>query len=258
MTTVLLTRPIDDAGTSKRRLELMGHEVLVAPMMRIMPVTFAVPDQTESLIVTSANAVRHGLRNLDDRNWTVYCVGEATAEAAKAEGFSKLVVGPGTARGLMPLLLDSSGSVKRKFTHMAGEEISYDIAGALRQNGFEAKATTVYQAAPSTSVPFDVEAALNAGVISHVLFYSPRTATIFEELVADQDKHEWLHRLSALCISTRVAEMLIGPWRTIKAGILPSEQAMFKHLPAIADPDGPDGQEGISGQQSQAETPDMG
>ena len=228
MTTVLLTRPVDDAVQSKRRLEVLGHEVLLAPMIRVMPVTFAVPEKSSTLIVTSANAVRHGLANLEGREWTVYCVGERTAQAAKAEGYSRIITGPGTARGLMPLLLKSSGEYKRRFTHLAGEDISYNIAAALEQNGFEAKITTVYKAQPATGVPFDAEAALNSGAVTHVLFYSPRTATIFEEMVADQDKHQWLTRLTAVGMSTRVGDMLIGPWKEVLTAILPTEQAMFK------------------------------
>lgn len=235
MSTILLTRPVEDVEDSKRRLELMGHEVLVAPMIRIMPVTFQMPAKEETLIITSANAVRHGLKNLEGRDWTIYCVGTATADAAREEGFTNIVEGPGTARGLMPLLLESSGAVRRSFTHLSGEDVAYNIADALRQQGFEATMTPVYRAAPVSDVPFDVEAALNAGVISHVLFYSARTATIFEEVVADQDKHYWLHTMTALGLSSRVGEALIGPWRMVKTAILPSEQAMMKLLPQSGD-----------------------
>ena len=228
MATILLTRPIDDVTASKRRLELLGHEVLLAPMIKIQPVTFAVPDKTSTLIVTSANAVRHGLRNLEGRDWTVYCVGEVTAQAARDEGFTRVIAGPGTARGLMPILLSSSGEVKRQFTHMAGEEVAYNITDALRQNGFEANTTTVYRAVAANGLPFDAEGALNSGSVTHVLFYSPRTATIFEEVVSDLDRHYWLHKLTAVGISTRVGDMLIGPWQSIKTAIMPTEQGMFK------------------------------
>ena len=227
MSTILLTRPLDEASVTAEKLEAMGHTVVIAPMVQIDPVSFEIPGDDRSLIVTSKNGARYGLANIANKGRPVYAVGDQTAEEARKLGFTNVVTGPGTARQMVPILLECGLSEKRKYVHLCGTNISYNIADVLRGEGLDAKTTVTYQARPLRSFSAGVQEAMEEGEIDTALFYSPRTATIFEEATAEYGRSDWLSKMNALCLSTRVAENLIGPWRTVNYAIIPTEKALL-------------------------------
>lgn len=230
MSTLLVTRPINEATQTTAKLRALGHTVLVAPAIKVEPVSFEIPAENRSIIITSRNAARIGLANIGNKQRPIFAVGEQTAQEARELGFTNITVGPGTARKMIPTLLECGISDKRKYTHLCGNEVSYNIAAALAAEGLDATSTVTYQTLPTRSLGMEVQEALNAGQIDIALFYSPRTATIFEETVADYGRSDWLSRIDAFCLSTRVAENLLGPWRSKRYAIIPTEKAMFSML----------------------------
>lgn len=240
MARILVTRPADEAVETRRRLELLGHEVIVSPVMESFPVTSEVPEKGRSLVLTSKNAVRYGLTNLSDREWEVFCVGAATAEAARDEGFHQIITGPGTAKGLTRLLIENAkGSMPRKYNYLCGSEISYNITDALTRAGVDATDTIVYLTRPASALTEEARAALEMGRIDAALFYSPRSATVFEEIIADHGLMDLLGSVRAFALSSRVAENLLGPWAEVHRSLVPTEHALFEILntaaPAVAN-----------------------
>lgn len=232
MKTVLVTRPMDEATPTAEKLETLGHRVIIAPMIQIDPVSFEIPDEDRSLIITSKNGARHGLANIGNKDQAIYAVGEETANEARKLGFTNITVGPGTARELVPILLEAGITHKRKYTHLAGNVISYNIADVLRGEDIDAEATTTYQSRPLRSYSAGVQEAMEEGEIDIALFYSPRTATTFEEAAAEYGRSDWLSKIDAVCLSTRVAQNLIGPWRSVNYAIIPTEKALFSLIEA--------------------------
>lgn len=232
MSTILITRPIDEATFTAERLEAMGHRVVMAPVIRVEAVSFELPESNRSIIVTSKNGARIGLTSVGDKERPIFAVGDQTADAVRELGFTNVTVGSGTARQLVPLLLECGLSEKRKYTHLCGSTLSYNISDVLKNEGLDAENTITYQTAPVGGLSAGVQEALDAEEIDVGLFYSPRTATIFEELVADYGRSDWLRSLDALCLSTRVAQNLLGPWRNKEYAVIPTEKAMFSMLGA--------------------------
>ncbi|WP_262693270.1 uroporphyrinogen-III synthase [Kordiimonas aquimaris] len=227
MTTILVTRPIDEATLTAEKLEAMGHSVIIAPMLQVEAVSFEIPDENRSLIITSKNAARLGLVNIGNKARPIFAVGEKTADEIRALGFTNVTVGPGTARQMIPMLLECGISEKRKYTHLCGSNLAYNIAAVLRDEGLDADHTVTYQTQPARSVSIGVQEALDAGEIDVALFYSPRTATTFEEVVADHGRSDWLRQMKAVCLSTRVADNLLGPWKSKEYAIIPTEKAVL-------------------------------
>lgn len=232
MSTILVTRPIDEATPTAERLEAMGHHVVMAPAIRVEPVSFEIPDESRSIIVTSKNGARLGLVNVGNKARPIFAVGDKTADEARNLGFTNVTVGPGTARQLVPLLLECGLTEKRKYTHLCGTTLSYNISDVLKNEGLDAVNTVTYQARALRGLSGGVQEALDEGKIDTALFYSPRTATIFEETVAEYGRSDWLRNMDALCLSTRVAENLLGPWRNKSYAVIPTEKAMFSLLGA--------------------------
>ena len=228
MSSFLITRPKAEAGQTALKLENKGLRPVYAPMIRVMQVSFNIPDDTRSLVITSKNGARFGLATIENKLRPIYAVGEKTAEVARDMGFSNITVGPGTARGLLPLLLECGDSQKREYTHLSGTDISYDIAGALRDHDIHADNTVTYQAQPYRVLSPSVQEEMEMGEIHNVLFYSARTATTFEETISELGRHDWLPKMNAYCLSEKVAANLLGNWKSVHFATLPTENALFK------------------------------
>jgi len=227
MRTLLITRPIAEAESTGQQLEAMGHRVVYAPMLKVEPISFEIPDEKRSLIITSKNGARFGLANIGDKGRAIFAVGEQTAQVARDIGFTNITVGPGTARQLVPLLLECGITYKRPYAHICGNELSYNIADVLCAEGIDAVNTQTYQTTAVNSFSPSVEEAMESEEIDGVLFYSPRTATIFEEAISETGHHAWLPKLDAYCLSTRVRQQLIGPWRSKNYALMPTEKSLL-------------------------------
>ena len=55
---VVVTRPQADSERTAAALEALGHEVLVAPLMRIEPVAVDLAGTWSAIVITSANALQ--------------------------------------------------------------------------------------------------------------------------------------------------------------------------------------------------------
>jgi uroporphyrinogen-III synthase len=119
MRRLVILRPEPGASATVARARAMGLDPVAMPLFAVEPVEWAVPDHAgfDSLLLTSANAVRHGGEGLARlRQLPVYAVGEATAEAAREAGFD--IAGTGDA-GAERLL----GSIESdlRLLHLCGE-----------------------------------------------------------------------------------------------------------------------------------------
>jgi len=227
MKTFLITRPNTESKATANKLEMMGHRAVFAPMLNIDPISFEIPDETRSLIITSKNGARFGLANIGEKSRPIFAVGEQTAAVVRDMGFTNITVGPGTARKLVPLLLECGITQKRDYAHLCGNDVAYNICSVLKEEGIDATQVVTYQTTPNRSFSPAIEEAMDMGEIDAVLFYSPRTATIFEEAISETGHHDWLSKLDAYCLSPRVSDELIGPWRSVQYAILPTEKALF-------------------------------
>ena len=102
---ILVTRPSPDGERTAEALTAMGHEALLAPMLEIRFETDVLIDLTgaTALAFTSRNGVRaaHAHAAFDALSkLKTYCVGEATAEEARASGFQSVVCADGDVAAL--------------------------------------------------------------------------------------------------------------------------------------------------------------
>jgi uroporphyrinogen-III synthase len=99
---VIVTRPVGQADELGERLQTLGHEVVLCPLVRIEPLGDEPIDVTayDWVIVTSANGARELARRLTGRPRRLAAIGPAT-EAALAER--------GLAAGLVPRVATQEG-----------------------------------------------------------------------------------------------------------------------------------------------------
>lgn len=186
-----------------------GFEPVIAPLLSIIAVTTAadIPDDAV-LIFTSANGVRHSGLSGDDR--LVYCVGDATARAATAHGFTSVVSADGDWRQLVEIITPTD----RPIIHLSGEVVRGQIIETLCQRGLTASRQIVYRPEAQTSWPIDVNE------VDAVALYSPLAAETLMALPA-----RFLGHLTAYCLSPNVAEPLRD--MNVRIAARPNERALI-------------------------------
>ena len=175
---LVLTRPQDDSERSALTLRARGHEVLVAPLMRIEPVAADLRPHWGAIIITSANAaaaiathkVRDALIKLP-----LYAVGKRSADAAHAAGFADVTSAGGDLRDLILMIAGRRPDKHAPLLYLAGEDRAADLVAELILHGIAAEMAVVYRAVTAPFPP-QLIAALKASEVDAVLHFSQRSA----------------------------------------------------------------------------------
>jgi uroporphyrinogen-III synthase len=120
MTRVVILRPEPGASETKSAAVDLGLEPVLMPLFEVKPLPWQAPEPSgfDALLLTSANAVRHGGEQLLElRGLKAYCVGQATADAARGAGLDIASVGKA---GVERLLGSIDGD--ERLLHLAGED----------------------------------------------------------------------------------------------------------------------------------------
>lgn len=229
---VVVTRPQTDAERTAAAVRAKGHDVLVAPLMRVEPIGVNLSSGWGGVIITSANApgalatsAREALRKLP-----VYAVGQRSAEAARQVGFANVMSAGGDVRDLVQLIAERLGDAKAPLLYLAGEDRAADLIGDLAVHGIAAEMRVVYRA---VTAPFPPEliAALQAGDVDAVLHFSRRSAENYVAGAEEADIADAALAVSHLCLSEQIA----APLKAAGAGRIstakrPDEAALLELL----------------------------
>lgn len=211
MTKVVVLRPEPGASATLARATAAGIEAVAIPLFEIAPVDWVAPDagDYDALLLTSASAVRHGGGQIDAlRALPTYCVGAATAEAARDAGFA--VAGTGVA--------DAAALVERvpqglRLLHLTGRN-HRSIPGGT--------SIPVYDSAPIDPPP---SLKLLPGNVAMV--HSPRAGARLAELVEQRGD------ISIAAISAAAAAACGGGWHEVAAIAAPGDGALLALAAAL-------------------------
>ena len=194
---ILVTRALQDAALTAAKLQALGHEPVLAPVLEIVPCEFVWPAKPQAMIATSA----HAFIVPPPQDWhdlPLYVVGDATARAGAQAGFTQLVSARGDVGNLAELL-----SVNESIStlYLAGKHRKPDLEIAFP--GIAILET--YEARACDHLPLDALDQLKSNRINVVLHYSRRSAEIFLKLLhrhsIDVSKLDVTH----ICLSADVA-----------------------------------------------------
>jgi uroporphyrinogen-III synthase len=237
--TVLVTRPRAESDVFAVALAMRGHEALVAPMIEIVPIAGAHVDLdgAQAVLFTSANGVRAFAAAETRRDLPAYCVGDATATAARDAGFAQVESASGDVVALAALVRARLAPSGGALVHAAGTSVAGDLAGDLARDGFSVRRVPLYRSETAAALTDDARAALREGRVDVVAFFSPRTAQAFAQLADEARLADGLGRVTALALATtshdalRAAGCGFGAFRTAAA---PTEAALLDELDRIA------------------------
>ena len=233
---LLLTRPEADAERTAKALRVLGHEAIIAPLLRI-----AVTANAEigsgpwaAILITSANAA-HAIAThtavTQFRALPVFTVGQRSAQAMAAAGFADVSSADG---GVAELAHLAAARVNpgASLLYLAGEDRSGDLAGDLGARGFDVQTAVIYRAVAAASLPRVAAEALASG-IDGVLHFSRRSAEAYVAAARGTNMLTAALKPVQYCISAQVAEPLSRAGAAdIRAAAEPSETALIALIDA--------------------------
>jgi uroporphyrinogen-III synthase len=195
---IAVLRPEPGNGATVAAIEAAGGMAIRLPLFAAAPVAWHAPDPAafDALLLTSANALRHGGPELAAlRSLPVHAVGGATAAAARQAGFA--VAHAGTGDGAALVAAAEAAGVRRALL-LGGRDRMLEAGGII------ARALTVYASEP-LPIAREQAARLHGAV---ALVQSPRAGARLAELVAPD------HRATTgiAAISARAAEAAGRGW----------------------------------------------
>jgi uroporphyrinogen-III synthase len=225
---LLLTRPQHDGERTAARLRARGHDVTLAPLLRIDAVDVELPGEPLSAVVmTSANAARAIARHPRRERLialTAFTVGRHAAEAARAAGFREVECADGDTDDLAALLRARFTEHSAPLLYLAGE----DRAGDLATSGVPLATAVVYRAVKVERFAPAVAAALAQGALDGVLHFSRRSAQAYLDCAT---RARILSRALApvqFCLSRQVSQPLAAAGAAaIRLAPRPDEAAMI-------------------------------
>ncbi|WP_424137394.1 uroporphyrinogen-III synthase [Roseomonas chloroacetimidivorans] len=203
----LITRPEPGATATAARVAALGWRPVLAPALVLSPLPMAPAPEARAVLLPSAAALP-SLREACPPDLPVLAVGEGTATAARAAGFTNVVAAGGDAAALAELagkrLEPSAGPVLLATGRGYGDDLAEDLAA----RGLAVIRREAYAAAEATQLPEDARAALAKGQVRVALFYSPRSARSAIALLRGAGLCGAATGIRALALSGRVAEAL--------------------------------------------------
>jgi uroporphyrinogen-III synthase len=230
---VVVTRPEPDGKRTAAALRAQGHEVLVAPLMKVQSVAADLSGLWGGVIITSANALIALADNAAKAaliKLPLFAVGQRSAEAAQETGFKNVTVAGGDVHDLVRMLSARHSVDKAPLLYLAGEDRAADLVGELFARGIAVEMRVVYRAAGEAYPPLLI-AALEAGEVDAVLHFSRRSAENYAAGARQAGIAGPALAVRHFCLSAQAAEPLVGAGQ-ITIAARPDEAALIALLQA--------------------------
>lgn len=209
----MILRPEPGASETAARARELGLKTDVLPLFRVEPVDWRAHDPAEfdGLLLTSANALRHGGEKLDRmRGLDVHCIGEATARQAREAGYSVRSVGHG---GINELLESLPHGLR--LLHLCGSH--------RRMADNPAQAIVAVPVYRSVELPVPDRFAAVDGAVA--MLHSPRAASLLAARVEQAGLPR--HTIALTAISKAAAEAAGCGWERLSIAQTPTDAALL-------------------------------
>jgi uroporphyrinogen-III synthase len=231
---LLVTRPEPDAERTATVLRAKGHDVVVAPVLRIEPVAAEFGSGPfAGVIMTSANAaqaIAGHARLAELTALPVFAVGARTADAARQAGFASVASADGGWTKLVRLIAARVRGRGARLLYVAAEDRSGDIAGALADSGLVVETVVFYRAVATPSFAPDLQAVLRGGPLDGVLHYSRRSAQAFVAGATAAGLLPTALKVRHYCLTVEVALPLETAGARVRIAARPEEAALIELL----------------------------
>jgi uroporphyrinogen-III synthase len=234
MLRVLVTRPEPGAARTARQLRETGFQPILLPLTETvaLPVDAGlVPDEAITVVVTSANAVRHAPEAIIAALAALPChaVGKRTAEAARKAGFLSVSEGPGNAEGLADRL--AGGLSGKTIVYLCGRVRFPAFEQELKTASVQVHAVETYDTLAVRHSDKAIVALLSGQPVDAVLLYSTKAAGAMQVLARRPALQGLFERTRFFALSARIAAALDDTANErIRIAAQPDEEALLALL----------------------------
>ena len=215
----------------------MGHDAVLAPLLeiRFLDGEEIALDGVQAILATSANGVRALARRSARRNVALFAVGRQSADAARAAGFRDVRSADGDGAALAQAVAQWARRDGGTLLHVAGRETKGALSATLAKEGFDVRSATLYEALAAEALPAAAADALRGQSLDAALFFSPRSARIFRDLVRRAGLAQCCRTVTAAAISEAAAKALDGlDFASVRAAGRPDQEALLTLLDPAA------------------------
>lgn len=235
---VLITRPEPEAKRLKSKLSKIGFDGVIEPVMKIKFLSKAKKElspllnkKTQAVIISSINgakAVTTLSEKINSLKLRVIAVGDTTADMLKESGFKNIVVAGGNIESVKEYIIQNLKPKKGRIVHCSGNIVASDLQSLLSEYGYDVRRIVLYHSLPSRRLSEKAVKAIKSGELQYVVFYSSRTASIFNRLAKESNLNKYLVDVHAFCFSPRVASVARKmPWKSVNVSNKPNEGALI-------------------------------
>ncbi len=193
---ILITRPIDEAQELAEQLTSMGHEIIIAPLLKIHLVknlNLKSFEQYDAIVISSKNAIK-AIADAD-KQLKLLIVGQKTTEFAKSLGFTN-----STFAGEDIFELKKNIKTFKNLLYLSGENVTNDLAS------FDIKRQIVYKA--ETIIADGLAKFVKLEQPKLCLFFSTRTAQVFVDFIISHRLQSYCQNIITLTLSNKIANSL--------------------------------------------------
>jgi len=185
----------------------------------------------QALIVTSASGSIALTNGVNSKRIPVFAVGDATAEVLRNSGFKNIKIAGGNVSALVDLILSTLKPKNGPLIYLSGKNIAVDLVTILAAKEFTVQREVVYNAITANNLSGSTKKLLREKEIDAVLFFSPRTAETFANLIKKAGLKDITGSLSAVCLSETVAAPIrdLG-WREIVVAKTADQEALVNSV----------------------------
>ena len=232
---VLVIREESASRKTAQRLRAASHVPVILPLMRIVPRGTAIPDGTfDAIVFTSAfaPALFSGLKGAESLlRLPVFCVGDATASAARKAGFGDISSCGGSAQALADQLVRVMKDTGARILYPGARDKAFDLVAVAADSGFTITEFELYCADLVDPGQVALASALRETGNGAVLLHSARSAQHLGHLIEKHQLGAQAASLTFIAISENVAMTAKGALPAenflVLVAKLPEEDAML-------------------------------
>lgn len=208
---ILVTRPEPGATRTAAFLKERGHEPVMLPLSKIVPISHKIPDGPfDAVAITSSNALEYASEDLLAilSGLEGHVVGERTANAARKAGLTVRGVAK-NAHDLARLMADQLAPQSR-LLYMSGRVRMPTFEDDIRAANMEITTVETYDTKEISYTTDLVKSIIGEDPIDGVLVYSVVAAKAVRDLLGETEHLDLLDESKIYCLSPRIAELFEG------------------------------------------------
>ena len=207
---ILLTRPLEDCSEMILKFRSLGHQISHLPLLNVSQVGHEEINFSDynSIIFTSANAIKFIDFKKIDKKILCFCVGDATEKKARSLGFQNTLAAGGNIENLKELILQKFDKNDGKLLYVSGEIVSANLDQLLKEEGYNIRRLINYKTTHTEKFDERFVNELKAKMPDIVYIYSQNSALSFINFIKIYQLESFWMNTNLMCIGEKTSTIL--------------------------------------------------